>query len=458
MLLNFNITAVGFDGTLCEDKWPEIGAPNVELIRHLKEKIIAGHKIILWTCRVDDNLREALDWCMSHELEFHAVNENVQEIIDMFPVCGRKIYYDELIDDKNHHGFDLPFHPSLKKIGVVGVGGTNMKDLISKEILTAYDDIPPSKISQPYSTIVADYCEGDVAATEKVFKHLLLSEIQDLIANMVSSGARKDEFDKVIIYAATILNAEKLQLDLDQCALDNDIKFIKERYQPEEQSNMQSWAQREIDIACKRERADSKTEDGEWDYGCSCYESAYKAFKSLMQDGHSGFSINLTKHVLNRLIENKPLTPIEDTPDVWSDILDRRDDAGYTCYQNRRMSALFKYVYDDGRVRYKDIDNNVFINLENDSSWHNGIVQDICDELFPITMPYSPGSAPYKFYGEECLTNKKNGDYDTVGILYMITPGGERVKINRYFKETKDGSMKRICNLEYVLRKVLRVD
>ncbi len=50
--------------------------------------------------------------------------------------------------------------------------------------------------------------------------------------------------------------------------------------------SIQTWAEKEIDIACKRERADSKVEDGDWDYGCACYESALKAYKSLMKDGH----------------------------------------------------------------------------------------------------------------------------------------------------------------------------
>lgn len=69
--------------------------------------------------------------------------------------------------------------------------------------------------------------------------------------------------------------------------------------------NMKSWAEREVEIACKHENPDRK--EGEWDYGCACYESALKAFKSLMEDGHSGFSIAMTKHILNRLIDHKPV-------------------------------------------------------------------------------------------------------------------------------------------------------
>jgi hypothetical protein len=33
--MNKQIIAVDFDGTLCENKWPEIGEPNTELIGYL---------------------------------------------------------------------------------------------------------------------------------------------------------------------------------------------------------------------------------------------------------------------------------------------------------------------------------------------------------------------------------------------------------------------------------------
>ena len=46
---------------------------------------------------------------------------------------------------------------------------------------------------------------------------------------------------------------------------------------------MKEWAEREVQIACKRENPDRK--EGEWDYGCACYDSALKAFNSLMEDG-----------------------------------------------------------------------------------------------------------------------------------------------------------------------------
>ena len=56
---------------------------------------------------------------------------------------------------------------------------------------------------------------------------------------------------------------------------------------------MSEWAKREVEIACKKENPDRK--EPESDYGCACYESALKAFNSLLEDGHSGYSIGFTK-------------------------------------------------------------------------------------------------------------------------------------------------------------------
>lgn len=101
--------------------------------------------------------------------------------------------------------------------------------------------------------------------------------------------------------------------------------------------SMLDWAKREVELACKRENPDRKP--GEWDYGCACYESALKALKSLLEDGHSGFSIGLTKQILNRLIDGKPLIPIEDTDDNWNYVYENTDGTnGYQC--NRMVFSI----------------------------------------------------------------------------------------------------------------------
>ena len=97
---NYTIYAVDFDGTLCEDAWPDIGKPNYMLIQILKTLREKGDKIILWTCRTADRLDEATAWCKEQGLEFDAVNENLPEIIWQFGIESRKVFADVYVDDK----------------------------------------------------------------------------------------------------------------------------------------------------------------------------------------------------------------------------------------------------------------------------------------------------------------------------------------------------------------------
>ena len=210
--MNSKIIAVDFDGTLCENKWPEIGEANEDMIYYLRKRQAEGDKLILWTCRVGDMLRKAINWCYNYGLIFNAVNENLPEIIDSFGSDTRKIFANEYIDDRNR---------------------------------------------------------------------------------LISSCREK--------------------------------------------SNMELWVENEVRIACEHERKASGTKEEEQDYGCACFESALKAYRSLLEDGHSGFSIGMTKYILVRMIERKPLTPIVDTEDVWSDARDRSGDRGEVVnyhYQN----------------------------------------------------------------------------------------------------------------------------
>lgn len=273
-----NIIAVDFDGTLCENKWPEIGMPNEELIEYLKRRQANGEKLILWTSRNEEQTKDAVEWCKDHGLVFDAVNDNLPEIVEAFGGNCRKIFANEYIDDHN------------RSIG-------------------------------------------------------------------------------------------------------------------------------------------------------SCREN-------------QAFSIGLTKAILNRLINNKPLLPIEDTDEVWSDISDMSGLKGEECnYQCKRMSSLFKYVYADGTVKYRDVDRYHGVNINcPDAPYHSGLIDTVMDELYPITMPYMPADRAFKIYTEDFLVDPAKGDYDTVGILYVITPSMDKVAINRYFKEAPNGFAE-IDETEYKARK-----
>ena len=178
-----------------------------------------------------------------------------------------------------------------------------------------------------------------------------------------------------------------------------------------------------------------------------------KAFNSLLEDGHSNFSINITKNILNRLIDQMPLTCIEDTDDVWEYISKNSESSFYQC---KRMASLFKYVFSDGTVKYKDLDRCRGEDIGNEGVlYHSGLIDRIMDEIRPITMPYYPKGRRIKVTCESFLTDPNNGDFDTVGVLYFIddnSPVPHRLSINRYFKEA-DGDLVEIDFAEYEKRR-----
>lgn len=194
--------------------------------------------------------------------------------------------------------------------------------------------------------------------------------------------------------------------------------------------NMKEWAKNEIELACKRERGD-RPED-EWDYGVACYESALKAYNSLMEDGHSGMSIGLTKSILNRLIDGKPLGPITEDEFTFSFV----DSKGRDIYRCNRMSGLFKNVDKNNTVTYDDVNRFVCVSIDNEHcTYHAGYINKIINNIVgPITLPYMPEEKPYYVYCEDLLFNPKNGDFDTVKIHYYIDPDGNKHDLNYCIK------------------------
>lgn len=196
--------------------------------------------------------------------------------------------------------------------------------------------------------------------------------------------------------------------------------------------SLKEWAKREVSLAIEKEKERGNDEDAFFGYARCCYAGALEVLEILCDQGHSGLSICITKDILDRLIDGKPLTPIEDTEDVWNFVYTHD---GKTVYQCKRMSSLFKTVDEYGNVSYSDHRSCACIDIDTGYGCHNGFVQKIYYEKFPITMPYLPPTTPDKVYCTHLLTDRKHGDYDTLAIHYILKQDGTKVDINRYFKE-----------------------
>ena len=216
--------------------------------------------------------------------------------------------------------------------------------------------------------------------------------------------------------------------------------------------SMYEWAEQECRLACKKENPNFDFDSDDFDYGCSCYKSALKAYKSLLEDEHSGMSFSFTRNILDRLMRGEPLTPITDDDFKSGSLIYDADDLASMRLKSEiqcpRMSSLFRKETIDGEVTYHDLDRAYCIDIEKPSETFSCSATDIVDELFPIKMPYLPKREKYKVYVQTFLTNKKNGNLDTRGIIYLMTPDGKRIDINRYYTE-KEGKLVEISKDEY---------
>lgn len=94
------IIAVDFDGTLCKNRYPDIGKPRRRVIRRLLREQRKGAKLILWTCRCGKPLEDAVRWCTLQGIRFDAINESLPEHMKHWDNDPRKIFANEYWDDR----------------------------------------------------------------------------------------------------------------------------------------------------------------------------------------------------------------------------------------------------------------------------------------------------------------------------------------------------------------------
>lgn len=165
--------------------------------------------------------------------------------------------------------------------------------------------------------------------------------------------------------------------------------------------------------------------------------------------------------IFKRLALGLPFYEITDSPEEWSDVIDTHEQERIM-YQAKRYPSLFKIVSTiSGQITYRDTQqfectykNRRYVHF------HSGLVDNILAPVFPITMPYYPTANNIKVTTEDFLVDPRNGDFDTVGIFYAEDPYSGIRKINRFFKEDSksDFGWKEISRLEYLLRKLVKID
>jgi len=89
--------AFDFDGTLCENKFPQIGEPKEDMLKLLQIFYENDWDIIIWSCRSGEYKDEMEKWLYENAIPFNFINKNPNTY---FQNDSRKIYADLYIDDK----------------------------------------------------------------------------------------------------------------------------------------------------------------------------------------------------------------------------------------------------------------------------------------------------------------------------------------------------------------------
>lgn len=95
------VFAVDFDGTIVENKYPEMGAVNGEAIEAMYLMKIRGHVIIIWTCRNGKDYQEMLEVLRKYQIPYDVINEHAPHLAVVFGDDARKVFADYYIDDHN---------------------------------------------------------------------------------------------------------------------------------------------------------------------------------------------------------------------------------------------------------------------------------------------------------------------------------------------------------------------
>lgn len=213
--------------------------------------------------------------------------------------------------------------------------------------------------------------------------------------------------------------------------------------------SMYDWARQEVQLA-KAELKRNKNDEAQ--YMVACYDSALRAYEKLTKDGHSGTSFAITRGILEKLIYEIPLTPVEDKEIMWNHVYDREDES---VFQHKRMPSVFKMVNKKtGVTKFSDNDRVLCKNLLGTGSayFYSNFIKKIIDGMFPIEFPYMPTKEKCIAYVTVFLADPANVDFDTINLVSVKLPNGEMRPINLYYKE-ENGRWVQITQDEWICRK-----
>ena len=186
---------------------------------------------------------------------------------------------------------------------------------------------------------------------------------------------------------------------------------------------LKNEAGHEVKLKLNETTGDYEFEDkSDTEYGTVCYlialNTMIKLNKLQQDEGITGFQHSVIASILNTLIDDRVLTPIEDTDDVWELVEGFAGESEKT-YQCKRYSALFKHVSSDNNVSYSAVGRFAY-KEPNGVCFNRGMLDRIAEKYFgEIKMPYLPEKT--KVFDAVTFDSEtgEDGCYDTMCIYDM---------------------------------------
>lgn len=136
----------------------------------------------------------------------------------------------------------------------------------------------------------------------------------------------------------------------------------------------------------------------------------------------------------------RPIPPILNLLEEWMSVPNSNHiNRDFELFQCRTLRSLFKYVYPNGRTAYSDLGAYSCVDIDRpDDSHYSSRVQDIMDELNPITFPYTRTGA-IKVFCSSAIGDIGAFHYDIFGVHHVIHPNGKTQMVDRYIRYTSTG-------------------
>lgn len=203
--------------------------------------------------------------------------------------------------------------------------------------------------------------------------------------------------------------------------------------------NRLEWIKNEISIACNKKEWEGNSVVSRVDFNLAkaAFLIVEDVLSVLLKNEYSDDYYEIIRKTVTDLINEKPLTPIKDIPEVWEDVKDNNDESICRIYRCIRKKTLYKFVYPDGSIRFTDKKRVVFKNQNKEEYFD--FVTDLIDDLYPIKMPYD-ASKTILVNGNKFLLYKNSPlNYDTLSIKNCIVDGDVK-EINKFYVRTSSGN------------------